>query len=101
MQSHDKSLHHPPQSSERFNVQTFLPVPTAKSTLAIDFFNTPKEFLNASYAALRVLIYGARIMQTRLKPYLDEISLMIDASGIALDFSAMEAANDLEWRKEA
>ncbi len=101
VQSHDKSLHHPPQSSERFNGQTFLSVPAANSTLTIDFFNTREEFLNASSAALKESIYDALVMQTRLKPYLDDISLTIDASGIALDFSAMEAANDFEWRKKA
>ena len=83
---------------ERFNGQTFLPVPAAGSTLVIDFYTTREALLEASYTALRESVYGALVMQTRLKPYLDQISLSINENGIALDFSAMEAANDNQRR---
>jgi hypothetical protein len=66
--------------------------------LAIDFFNTREALLDASYAALQDSVYGTLVMQTRLKPYLDEISMTIDASGIALNYSG---ANDVEWRRKA
>ena len=42
-------------------------------------------------------VYGA----LRLRPYLDQMKLSIDESGISLDFSAMEAVNDFEWRNAA
>jgi hypothetical protein len=83
---------------ERFNGQTFMAVPAAGTTLAIDFFSTREVLLDAAYTALKESVYGALVMQTRLKPYLDQISLSIGESGIALDFSAMEAVNDFEWR---
>ncbi len=79
---------------ERFNGQTFTAVPAAGTTLAINFFGTREVLLDAAYAALKESVYGALVMQTRLKPYLDQISLSIGESGIALDFSAMEAAMD-------
>jgi hypothetical protein len=49
--------------------------------------------LDAAYAALKESVYGALVMQTRLKPYLDQISLSIGESGIA--------TNDGYWRIEA
>ena len=39
-------------------------------------------------------MYDGLVLQTRLKPYFDDISLSIDETGITLDFSAMEAAMD-------
>jgi hypothetical protein len=86
---------------ERFNGQTFMPVPAAGATLAIDFFSTREVLLDAAYAALNQSVYDGLVLQTRLKPYLDQISLSIGESGIALDFSAMEAANDNCWRMMA
>ena len=86
---------------ERFNGQTFLPVPEAGSTLTIYFYSTREALLEASYTALRESVYAALVMQTRLKPYLDAISLSIDESGISLDFSGMEAANDFERKVAA
>ena len=50
--------------------------------------------LEQSYNALKESVYGGLVMQTRLNPYMDAISLSIDENGIALDFSAMEAALD-------
>jgi hypothetical protein len=41
--------------------------------LTIDFFNTRETLLDASYAALKASVYGGLLLQTRLKPYLDDI----------------------------
>ena len=60
-----------------------------------------KTLLDAAYAALKDSVYGALVMQTRLKPYLNGIGLSIDQSGIALNFSGMEAANAVAWRRKA
>lgn len=46
-------------------------------------------------------VYGSLVIQTRLQQYLAGIKLIIGNSGFGLDFSAMEAANDFEWRKKA
>ena len=79
---------------ERFNGQTFMPVPAAGTTLAIDFFSTREVLLDAAYTALKESVYGALVMQTRLKPYLDSVGLSVDANGIA-------ATNDENWRMVA
>ena len=52
------------------------------------------SLLEQSYAQLKESVYGGLVMQTRLKPYMDAITLSIDENGIALDFSAMEATLD-------
>lgn len=54
----------------------------------------PVTNLEQSYAELKESVYDGLMVQIRLKPYLDQINLSIDANGIALDFSAMEAAMD-------
>lgn len=41
--------------------------------------------LNAAYAALSESVYGALATQTRLKPYLDVISLTVDDQGLRFD----------------
>ncbi|WP_281173396.1 calcium-binding protein [Xenophilus azovorans] len=47
--------------------------------------------LQQSYDALRQSVYGALVLQTRLKPYLDSIELTIDENGIGFDTSALAA----------
>ena len=86
---------------ERFNGQPFLPVPAAGTTLAIDFYSTRELLLDASYAALKQSFYEALVTQTRLKPYLDKISLSLDDNGIAMDFSALETAMDARHALDA
>ncbi|MEQ1814631.1 MAG: hypothetical protein ABL860_09320, partial [Candidatus Nitrotoga sp.] len=48
--------------------------------------------LNQAYAALRESVYQALLPQTRLKPYLEAINLLVDAIGIEMDFSAVQQA---------
>jgi RTX calcium-binding nonapeptide repeat (4 copies) len=45
-----------------------------------------------AYAALRESVYGALVPQTRLKPYLDAVQLVIDEDGIRFDASPISAA---------
>ncbi len=47
--------------------------------------------LNDAYAALQDSVENALVLQTRLKPYVDAIDLTIDASGVSLDFLALDA----------
>ena len=46
--------------------------------------------LEQSYAALKNSVYDGLVLETRLRPYLDAMSLNIDENGITMDFSAME-----------
>ncbi|WP_272947420.1 calcium-binding protein, partial [Variovorax sp. JS1663] len=55
--------------------------------------------LQQSYDALKESVYGALVLQTRLKPYLDAVELTIDENGIRFDTTAMAAK--LEMNKSA
>ncbi len=48
-------------------------------------------FINQAYGALRDSVYGALVMQTRLRPYLDAIELVIDEQGIRFDTASLAA----------
>jgi Ca2+-binding RTX toxin-like protein len=50
--------------------------------------------INQSYESLRDSIYSALVVQTRLKPYLDSIELVIDATGVHFDTTALAAHLD-------
>jgi len=45
--------------------------------------------LQQAYAALRESVYAALVVQTRLKPYLDAIELVIDENGVSFDTAAL------------
>jgi Ca2+-binding RTX toxin-like protein len=45
--------------------------------------------LDSAYDILRQSVYDALVQQTRLRPYMDAIELIIDESGLSLDFGAM------------
>lgn len=109
---------------EKFNGQTFLEFPsvggvtlgngTAVNTTTVNTTQTTQtgnqtltygfviptltaeqvSLLNQSYDALKQSVYDGLVMQTRLKCYLDSISLKIDTNGVTLDFSAMSAKLD-------
>ncbi|PPK76541.1 hypothetical protein B0F87_103148 [Methylobacter tundripaludum] len=49
------------------------------------------NLLNQSYNSLAASVYDSLILQTRLKPYLDSISLTLTDGGIGLDFSALDS----------
>jgi len=49
------------------------------------------QLLEKSYAELKASVYDGLAMQTRLKPYLDLITLRLDDSGIHADFTALNA----------
>ncbi|QQE91071.1 VCBS domain-containing protein [Azotobacter chroococcum] len=48
-------------------------------------------FLNSSYEALRQSIYDSLLLQTRLKPYMEAVSLTFDEHGIGFDFSQVDS----------
>lgn len=49
------------------------------------------NLLNHAYDALAESVYGGLILQTRLKPYVDAISLTIDEDGIRFDIAGLHA----------
>ncbi|MBX3611908.1 MAG: hypothetical protein KF871_18595, partial [Hydrogenophaga sp.] len=54
------------------------------------FAEQVQPMLNA-YEQLRQSVYGALIMQTRLKPYMDAVELVIDDNGIRFDTAGIDA----------
>ncbi len=103
---------------EAFNGRDFTPIATNSGSTSLVAFgtsapagssgtggfgldiNTPVMYnmeqarlnlLTQSYNNLVASVYDALILQTRLKPYLDSISLTITDGGIGLDFSALDS----------
>ncbi|MBK7656731.1 MAG: hypothetical protein IPJ18_18575 [Betaproteobacteria bacterium] len=62
----------------------------------VDGYLSPSQmdFLNQSYASLKDSVYGALALQTRLKPYLDSINLVIDTNGVSFSTTALAAKLD-------
>lgn len=58
-------------------------------TLAVQFSAQQLDLLEQAYNSLRESVYGSLVLQTRLKPYLDAIELIIDSDGIRLDATPM------------
>jgi trimeric autotransporter adhesin len=55
--------------------------------------NPPAEqvaLLQQAYDDLKESVYGALVVQTRLKPYLDDIQLNVSSTSIQFDFSALD-----------
>ena len=52
---------------------------------------TQLSLLDNAYAALKETVYAGLVTQTRLKPYLDSIGLVIDANGVQFDTAAAVA----------
>jgi VCBS repeat-containing protein len=56
--------------------------------LAVNFGQA--GFLESAYESLRQSVYDGLLLQTRLKPYMDSMSLKIDESGLHLDFTKLD-----------
>ncbi|EAR20406.1 calcium-binding protein [Nitrococcus mobilis] len=56
----------------------------------VNLSDTQLELLEQSYQALRTSVYQGLLFQTRLKPYVDGISLQSDGDQLVLDFSGIE-----------
>jgi hypothetical protein len=57
----------------------------ALPTLRVNFSQAQLDLLQQAYDSLKESVYASLVMQTRLKPYLDQIELVIDDNGIRLD----------------
>ena len=80
---------------EHFNGRTFNTVPGGTAAATVNFWSGNLDLLNKSYNALKLSVYEALVVQTRLKPYLDTISINVTANGIALNFSELDAKLDV------
>ena len=61
----------------------------ALPTLRVNFSQAQLDLLQQAYDSLKESVYASLVMQTRLKPYLDQIELVIDNDGIRLDAAAL------------
>lgn len=106
---------------ERFNGRYFLELPSANNVgtggfsgggggggssgvgtpaqLNIEISQDRIDLLQSAYSSLKESVYYSLVLQTRFKPLLDEISLVINDSNIQFDFSAVET--DLKARISA
>jgi hypothetical protein len=57
----------------------------ALPTLRVSFAQAQLDLLQQAYDSLKESVYASLVMQTRLKPYLNQIELIIGESGIRLD----------------
>jgi len=57
----------------------------AYPTLRVNFSQGQLDLLQQAYDSLKESVYASLVMQTRLKPYLDQIELVIDEQGLRLD----------------
>lgn len=75
---------------EAFNGQNYATL-KATDTTNVWTGSTRQRLLGESWAALESSVYGALALQTRLKPYLDRIDLVIDETGMRWDGSGVQA----------
>lgn len=63
--------------------------PPLPLSLVIQFSQVQLDLLQAAYDSLKESVYATLVMQTRLQPYLDQIDLVLDDSGLRLDASQL------------
>ncbi|MBK8134210.1 MAG: hypothetical protein IPK48_16490 [Gammaproteobacteria bacterium] len=68
-------------------------------TLRVNFSQAQLDLLQQAYDSLKESVYASLVLQTRLKPYLDQIELAIDDTGLRLDATQLNQA--LAARKAA
>lgn len=59
-------------------------------TLRVQFAQTQLDLLQQAYDGLRESVYASLVLQTRLRPYLDRIELVIDETGLRLDAAGID-----------
>lgn len=53
--------------------------------------NSQRDAVNSAYEALKQSVYQALVLQTRLRPYLDAVDLVVESDSIGFDNRAMRA----------
>ncbi|MEJ8849679.1 calcium-binding protein [Variovorax rhizosphaerae] len=81
---------------EQFNGQTILDkwVRSSGSSFVVSYSAEQAVLINQAYDALKDSVYVALVVQTRLKPYLDSIELMVDEAGVHFDTTALASKVD-------
>ena len=80
------------QTLERFNGRPFAKPAANATSVSIELFGERQTLLNQAWSALRQSVYDGLLLQTRLKPYVNDIGLAISYSGFGMDFSNADAA---------
>ncbi|MDP3744638.1 MAG: calcium-binding protein, partial [Methylotenera sp.] len=65
--------------------------------IEISYDQSQLDLLQQSYDALKSSVYDALLLQTRFKPLLDQINLVIDTNGIRLDFTQVTSSFDQKF----
>jgi hypothetical protein len=84
---------------EAFNGENYRTLARTGKT-AISTASDRQALLQQSYDALDQSVYGAMVLQTRLRPYLDAIALVNDDAGVHLDTKGLDAALDAKWAQD-
>jgi len=80
---------------EKINGRTFQELPADPSaTLSYTILHEQQVLIEQSYQALKSSVYDNLLVQTRFKPYLDAITLELNADGISVDTSGINTALD-------
>src|SRR5574337_1036618 len=67
--------------------------------LEVRFSQPQLDFLQQSYDALKQSVYDGLVLQPRLKPYLDAVSLNIDETGLSFDFSGVSSLLEARYQQ--
>ena len=87
---------------EHFNGRLLQPMPDAPNAVVLfNFMDGHLDLLDQSYNALAESVYQSLLLQTRLKPYLDAVTLKVDDTGMHLDFTALSALLDADKQTDA
>ena len=86
---------------ERFNGATYSKVPAGSADATVYIWAAAQQVLQQSYNALKDSVYQSLILQTRLKPLLDDIGITVTSSGVSLDYSALHAEFDTRIAADA
>ncbi|ANE57980.1 hypothetical protein AYM39_22110 (plasmid) [Methylomonas sp. DH-1] len=79
---------------EHFNGRTFNTVPAGTTAATINLWSVTQDLLQSSYDSLKTSVYQSLVLQTRVQPLLDLITLKVDSDGVSLDFTALSAELD-------
>lgn len=95
-----------PGTSQPIGAITGLTISTPTSSSAnvqitVNFNQQQLDLLQQSYDLIRGSIYDALVLQTRIKPLVQEIGLTIDANGVNLDFSQVYGALESKISQDA
>ena len=81
---------------ERFNGRTFNAVPSENTSAIVNFWSTTIDLLNRSYDVLKTSVYQSLILQIRVQPLLELITLKVTDNQFSFDFTKL--TNEIDRR---